>query len=204
VKAAFRDGADGKGKLESSEINGGNLNYAFVVKGRGGEVFVKQAPDFVKCLGKEAKLHKERMELEVKTYETWMSRCPSVAKFLPKIYSFDVDNETVIMEFFGDCEMLEHRLIVKGGVDERVAKGLGEFMAATHAATHVSKVNWGEGAQMYADFRNLGLRGLQLEYVFSKAWAEGGEVRLDRSDSNSNRNRILRDFAVLPYTAKAQ
>lgn len=151
------------------------MNYAFVVKGWGGEVFVKQAPDFVKCLGREAKLHKERMELEIKTYETWIEKCPSVTKYLPHIYNFDVDNETVIMEFLGDCEMLEHRLIEKGGVDERVARGLGEFMATTHAATHISKVGWSEGAQIFADFRNLGLRGLQLEYVFSKAWAEGGE-----------------------------
>ena len=117
----------------------------------------------------------QRMELEIKTYETWLAKCPEVARYLPKIYDFDVGYETVIMEFFGGFEMLEGRLVGGKGVDGRIARGLGEFMGKTHLATHVSKVAWAEGAQMFADFRNLVLRGLQLEYVFSKAWAEGGE-----------------------------
>lgn len=115
------------------------------------------------------------MELEIKTYETWLAKCPTVAKYLPKIYDFDPSCETVIMEFFRGFEMLEGRLVVGSGVDKRIAEGLGEFMGKTHLATHTSKVKWAEGAQLFADFRNPVLRGLQLEYVFSKAWTEGGE-----------------------------
>jgi len=39
-------------KLSAVEIHGGNLNYAFqVTDGFWHSVFVKQAPDFIKCLG---------------------------------------------------------------------------------------------------------------------------------------------------------
>ncbi|GMH82608.1 hypothetical protein TL16_g09315 [Triparma laevis f. inornata] len=170
--------------LTAEEINGGNLNYAFVVKNSdSNSVFVKQAPDFVKCLGKEAKLHKERMELEVKTFETWLETSPACSPYLPKIYNFDVDTETFIMEFLGDCEMLEHRLITSPTFTPAIAAGLGEFMGLTHSATHVSKIEFGVAADYFVKFKNEALRGLQLEYVFTKAFAEGGEKAKVLSES---------------------
>ena len=54
--------------LTATEINGGNLNYAFHVTDGERSVFVKQAPDFIKCFGPSAQLHKERMELEVPSH----------------------------------------------------------------------------------------------------------------------------------------
>ncbi|GMH94726.1 hypothetical protein TrVE_jg11054 [Triparma verrucosa] len=170
--------------LTAEEINGGNLNYAFVVKSKEGKsLFVKQAPDFVKCLGKDAKLHKERMELEVKTFETWLEISPASSKYLPKIYNFDVDNETFIMEFLGDCEMLEHRLINSPTFTPLIAKGLGEFMGLTHSASHVSQLDYGVAAEYFVNFKNEALRGLQLEYVFTKAFDEGGEKAKVLSES---------------------
>ena len=164
--------------LTAEEIHGGNLNYAFRVRHTksGKEVFVKQAPDFVKCLGSSAKMSKERMELEVLTYETWSSTAPSVSKYLPEIYDFNPAGEIVVMEFLGTCEMLEHRLITNPTFNPSISRGLGEFMSSTHAATHSSKVGWGEAAKYHVKFLNSDLRGLQLEYVFTKAFKEGGDL----------------------------
>lgn len=63
-------------KLAAQEIVGGNLNFAFRVfddsqqtassSSATREVFVKQAPDFIKVFGPEAKLHRERLEMEVR------------------------------------------------------------------------------------------------------------------------------------------
>jgi len=68
--------------LSCSEIHGGNLNYAFVVTDATTtpptSVFVKQAPDFIKCLGESAKLHKERLLLEVRAYSEWLTLSPSL------------------------------------------------------------------------------------------------------------------------------
>ena len=44
-------------ELSAVEIHGGNLNYAFQVKNSASQsVFVKQAPDFIKCLGPKVML----------------------------------------------------------------------------------------------------------------------------------------------------
>jgi len=62
------DGFTDGGSFISEEIHGGNLNYAFKVTNKENKsVFVKQAPDFIKCLGPEAKLHSDRLLLEVRT-----------------------------------------------------------------------------------------------------------------------------------------
>ena len=71
--------------------------------------------------------------------------------------------------------MLEHRLVNSPTFDPAVARGMGEFMASVHAATHTSTVGRGEAAELFVKFRNQDLRGLQLEYVFTKAFSEGGE-----------------------------
>ena len=48
--------------LTAADSSTGNLNYCFVVAAEGGgpSVFVKQAPDFVRCLGEDAKLTTDR------------------------------------------------------------------------------------------------------------------------------------------------
>ena len=44
-------------ELSAVEIHGGNLNYAFQVTNSASQsVFLKQAPDFIKCLGPEVRL----------------------------------------------------------------------------------------------------------------------------------------------------
>ena len=97
---------------EVTEIHGGNLNYAFCVKTEGKSFFVKQAPDFIKCLGPDAKLHSDRLLLEVRTYEEWVKlTSDSVKECLPKIFDVDADSCTVIMEFLEDCDLFEHTLV---------------------------------------------------------------------------------------------
>jgi 5-methylthioribose kinase len=44
--------------LRAADSSTGNLNYCFVIEDveTSHTIFIKQAPDFVKCLGEEAKL----------------------------------------------------------------------------------------------------------------------------------------------------
>ena len=121
--------------LSAVEIEGGNLNYAWRVSGRsdGFEVFVKQTPDFIKCLGPEAALHRERMVLELAFYDEWRSVLSSggdseqaeqqPSTFVPRVLCFDEDRMVFAMEWLGDTaggggfELLVDRLAGMGGED---------------------------------------------------------------------------------------
>merc|ERR1712086_432847 len=105
--------------LTATEINGGNLNYAFQVTDGEKSVFVKQAPDFIKCFGPEAKLHRERMQLEVKIFTEWAAQLGGEAgRFLPTIYMFDEESMVFVMEFMGSCVLMDSVLDSKADIGE--------------------------------------------------------------------------------------
>ena len=53
------------GALAAAPVAGGNLNYAWRCGDGSTSVFVKQAPDYIKCLGEDFKLTSARMAVEV-------------------------------------------------------------------------------------------------------------------------------------------
>ena len=76
-------------RLESQPINGGNLNYAWRCGDRDDSsksVFVKQAPDFIKCLGADYKLTNKRAEVEANV----RGRCATSRRTTPEVLD-DID-----------------------------------------------------------------------------------------------------------------
>merc|ERR1712086_176677 len=160
--------------LTATEINGGNLNYAFHVTDGERSVFVKQAPDFIKCFGPAAQLHKERMELEVRVFRYWAEQLgPELtARFLPKIYLFDESVEVFVMDFLGDHKVLDSVLESDGEISDEVWNGIGTFMALTHARTHSTRMPSEQVETLHAEYSNAVLRSIQLDYVFTKCYVE--------------------------------
>lgn len=171
------------GELTAVEITGGNLNYAFRVKNAAGQsIFVKQAPDFIKVFGPEAKLAKERMLLEVKAFETWAAVLGTDApEYFPRIYNFDVDQMAFIMDFLEDYTLMQEALVANQVVTEHTAC-LGTVLGIMHAKTHSSKIDAEAAARFTTDFQNQSLRDIQLEYVYSKAWRDDDRAATLRED----------------------
>lgn len=160
--------------LESSELHGGNLNYAFVVTNpeTGLQLFVKQSPPFIKCLGPDAKLHEERIELEAEVYATWLKYSSAASQCLPRLYYLDVTNKVVVMEYLKDYSMLEDVLLDAEAFSPEVAVRLGSFLGSVHASTHSLKLPASSSASLATSFANSSLRNLQLEWVFTKAFTD--------------------------------
>ena len=77
-----------------------------------------------------------------------------------------------VMDFLETHTLLDHELVGKNIVSNTVAKGLGEFMGKTHAATHSSKVSKERFDYLIENFENRPMRDIQLEYVFTKCYKE--------------------------------
>lgn len=77
-----------------------------------------------------------------------------------------------VMDFLETHNLLDHELVGKDIVSNAVAKGLGEFMGKTHAATHSSKVSKERLDYLIEHFENRPMRDIQLEYVFTKCYKE--------------------------------
>lgn len=156
--------------LKVSAIMGGNVNYAFCVSlgDAAGKIFVKQAPEFVAIFGPDGfPLTSERMQKEMDIYEKW-GEILGNKKYLPEIYMFDRKNMVVVMEFFDGFHLLDDVMVKEGIVHPDIAKGLGEFMGKTHAATHSSVVSEDQQEVYTKEFENRPMRDIQLEFVFTK------------------------------------
>lgn len=175
-------------KLSATEIEGGNLNYAFCVRDETGKaVFVKQAPDFIKVFGPEAKLHRERLELEVSLYNEWVSMLgeKTAAEYLPNIYFCDLESMSFIMEFLESFQLLDKKLCssdCETGLLQ-ASQCLGEFMALVHSKSHSSVVGSERASELTKRFENRALRDIQLAYVFTKAFEESERAAWLRSDT---------------------
>lgn len=166
--------------LTAKAILGGNVNYAFHVTDETAEksVFVKQAPEFVAIFGPDGlPLTSDRMRREMEVYEEWKIILGEElrAKYLPSIYKFDTTWMVSIMEFLQDYTLLDHDLVSSGIIPLPISTGLGEFMGKTHAATHSSIVSKERASILTKQFENREMRDIQLEYVFTKCYAEATE-----------------------------
>lgn len=171
---------DNGAELLAKPIMGGNVNYAFFVREEktGKSVFVKQAPEYVAIFGPDGfPLTSERMQREVDVYEEWRVILGKTLseKYIPKIYMFDKKRMVFVMEFLDGFTLLDHDLVETSKVIELhpdIAKGLGEFIGMTHAATHSSKLSKERTSYLTKHFENRPMRDIQLEFVFTKCYKE--------------------------------
>ena len=123
----------------------------------------------LQVLGPDAKLERDRMKLEVQVYREWGALLGKEleAKYFPVIYKLDLDSMAFLMEFLGSFKLLSESLF-EGFVDVRVAAEMGEAMGLMHGKTHVKVVDAEEAARLTEVYANETLRGIQVEYVYTK------------------------------------
>merc|ERR1712151_1218594 len=85
------------------------------------------------------------------------------------------------MEFLGSFELLQRSLFA-GNADHRIATGMGKIMGILHAQTHCARITSEESKRLTTAYGNETLRGIQLEYVFSKCYREDDRASHLRDD----------------------
>ncbi|MFQ3189179.1 MAG: 5-methylthioribose kinase [Paraglaciecola sp.] len=116
--------------LEVQEINDGNMNYAFVVTNMldtKQSVFVKQAPPFIKVLGENWPLTRQRMTAEINALSYQASVCPEM---VPEVYYQSKILSVLIMQNLGNHTLLRTELIA-GKYLSRLAEDLSTFLSET-------------------------------------------------------------------------
>src|SRR3954464_2369975 len=78
------------------EIGDGNVNLIFRVRGPKGQVLVKQAVPYLRCVGETWPLSMKRCFFEFKAFE---AHSKVAGEHLPKIFAFDEASSSLAMEF---------------------------------------------------------------------------------------------------------
>ncbi|WP_250437082.1 S-methyl-5-thioribose kinase [Caballeronia sp. ATUFL_F2_KS9A] len=116
--------------LEVVEVGDGNLNYVYFVtnaKTPQRSVVVKQAPPFLRLVGKTWPLSCQRMEHEVAALRRFGALCP---QHVPKVYHADSKRFLMVMQ-----HLASHRILRQGLMDgttyPRLANHLSSYLAHT-------------------------------------------------------------------------
>jgi 5-methylthioribose kinase len=116
--------------LKVQEINDGNMNYAFVVTNNqdtNQSVFVKQAPPYIKVLGEDWPLTRQRMTAEINALSYQSKVCPEM---VPQVYYQSEILSVLIMQNLKKHTILRTELI-QGRYLPRLAEDLSIFLAET-------------------------------------------------------------------------
>ena len=116
--------------LDVQEINDGNMNYAFIVTNpldTNQSVFVKQAPPYIKVMGEEWPLTRQRMTSEIHALDYQSSVCPEM---VPEVYFQSEKMSVLIMQNLSSHIILRTQLI-KGQYFPKLAEHLSTFLANT-------------------------------------------------------------------------
>jgi len=184
VKKYFNDE-----KLIINEIGDGNLNYVFLLKSTVDEtktLILKQAVPFLRCLGEDFLLKRERMTYEIKALQNFKLTSPH---HIPTLYDTNEDMSTVIMQYLDTHIILREGLINKvtyPNLSEHIAIYLSSNLFKT-SSLNLSSV---EKRELMDDFNtNSELCSITEDYVFTFAFME--------HDSNDPYSKNNEEFKAL-------
>jgi 5-methylthioribose kinase len=129
--------------LYIDEIGDGNLNYVFIIqslKDSSKVLILKQAVPYLRCVGEEYPLSKERMTYESRALKQYSN---ITNKYIPKLYHVSEEMSCVIMQF-----LHEHIIMREGMIKKIVYPNFAE-----HISTFLAQ-NLFKTSSLYLDSKN--------------------------------------------------
>ncbi len=168
VVEVLGEGAD----LEILEIGDGNLNFVYRVNNASDanrSVIVKQAVPYLRMVGEEWPLSRDRMTYEIRALTLYNEVVPDL---VPTIFHADEDMSVLIMQCLSDHIILRLGMI-DGVVYPKVATDIGNFMADTLFKTSHWSMGSLERRELMDRFTmNAELCKLTEEFIFTFPYME--------------------------------
>jgi len=109
------------------EIGDGNVNMIFRLAGPRGQLLIKQAVPYLRCVGESWPLSLRRNFFERKALEAHATFAP---EYLPRVLAFDEASASMVMEFLGDHIILR-KGVMQGVRYPKFAEHITDYMAKT-------------------------------------------------------------------------
>jgi len=158
--------------LEVAEIGDGNLNFVYRVSNSDDasrSVILKQAVPYLRMVGEEWPLSRDRMTYEIRALTVYNQLVPD---FVPRIYHTDESMSILVMQCLDDHIILRHGLIA-GTQYPDVGRHVGEFLAETLFRTSAFSMDSQARRQLMDRFTlNAELCKLTEEFIFTFPYME--------------------------------
>lgn len=162
------------GEITAREIGDGNLNTVYIVESvaqPGQGIVIKQALPYLRVLGEDWKLTRERIRFETESIRLYNEHAPGLA---PAIYDYDDEMSLVAMEY------LSSHLIMRKALVERqelplFADHISTFLANTLFYTSDLYLTGLEKKTLQSRFINPHLCKIQEDFVFTNPLMDSPE-----------------------------
>ncbi|QFR48861.1 S-methyl-5-thioribose kinase [Sulfurimonas lithotrophica] len=180
--------------LKADEIGDGNLNYVYLVSSVSDSnkaLIVKQAVPYLRCVGEEFALGRERMTYEIRALSKFKEIAPD---FVPDIYHVSEDMSIVVMQY------LENHIILRGGLTDakkypNFSEHVSSYLADTLFKTSSLYLNSTLKRKLIDEFNsNTELCKLTEDFVFTFAYMQNETNDADNVKDNPLAQKLFSDM----------
>ena len=180
--------------LIAKEIGDGNLNYVYLVssaKDIKKALIVKQAVPYLRCVGEEFALGRERMTYEIRALSKFKKIVPD---FVPNLYHVSEDMSVVVMQY------LDSHIILRDGLTSskkypNLSEHISTYLASTLFKTSSLYLNSTEKRALVDEFNsNAELCKLSEDFVFTSAFMQDETNDNDNVKDNPLAKKLFNDM----------
>ncbi|QOY52273.1 S-methyl-5-thioribose kinase [Candidatus Sulfurimonas baltica] len=184
----------GTESLNAVEIGDGNLNYVYKISSEQEPekaLIAKQAVPYLRCVGEQFPLSRERMTYEIRALEKFYKIFPN---FVPKVYHSSEAMSIVVMEY------LDSHIIMREGLINRVkytkfSEHISTYMSATLFYTSSIAMSSLNKRELIGKFNgNTELCKLTEDLVFSFPFMEHETNDNENVENNVNAKKLFEDY----------
>lgn len=199
------DYCDNVDDLKAEEVGDGNLNLVFKIKNMKENskkvLILKQALPYVRLVGKDWPMTRDRSRIESEAIKTQAKHCPD---YVPEIFYIDREMSLFIMEDLSDYNLYSYDLM-NGKKNEFIAEIIGNFVAENLFYTSDLGMDAKKKKNEVKKFINPDLCKITEDLIFTEPYldAERNEVsdalRPFLENDFWQRNELKTEVAKLKY-----
>jgi len=184
----------GSDELKAAEIGDGNLNYVYLVSSTTDSkkaLIVKQAVPYLRCVGEEFALSRERMTYEIRALTKFKEIAPAL---VPELYHVSEDMSIVAMQY------LDEHVILRGGLTSKVkypnlSEHISTYLANTLFKTSSLYLDSTSKRKLIDEFNsNTELCKLTEDFVFTFAYMENETNDNENVKDNPLAQKLFKDM----------
>ncbi len=154
--------------IQISEIGDGNLNYVYIVQSPEKSIILKQAVPYLRVVGEDWPLSRERMRFEIGALKAEKAICP---QHVPEIYYASLTMSLVVMQ------NLDQHKILRGEMIRRIAfphlaEHISTFLADTLFYTSDFYLDHAAKKENVKKFINIELCKITEDFIFTHPYEE--------------------------------
>ncbi len=154
--------------IEVREIGDGNLNFVYVIKSPKKSLILKQAVPYLRCVGTDYPLDKERMTFEIEALKIEKEIAPD---FVPEIYYSSHEMSLVVMQNLDRHKILRSEMINRV-IFPKLSEHISTFLADTLFYTSDFFLSSKEKKENVKKFINIELCKITEDFIFTHPYEE--------------------------------